>query len=478
MINSNTVLHVTIITLTLLTLDAARTQAQWHKTAEQVANFDSLPDSTDKLQTLIEKQKGVVVLTEKFYRISRPLTLQLGKHGAASITSTSGSTLIMTGPGPAISVLGNHTGTASPKSFSPNTWNERMPTFSGFEILGGHPEADGINLQQTVDAIIERMSIRWCHHGIHLTTRNRNVIVANCHLYDNAGVGLYLDDVNLHQINVSNSHISYNREGGIVVRDGNVRNLHVTGCDIEGNMPDDTTETEAANIWIDVSGSEQDASKSIAEIAITGNTIQHSANYGVKNDKTIAPGGANIRLSGKAIYPINSVTITGNVLSDTSTLVDIRHSHDVTVTGNTFFAPMPNNLTVEHSQRVVVNSNTFNPRQFVRPGIIGFSNCTDCMLANSTLHRLATDRGGVRLSECSGCLLSGLIISESNSGILLNKTHNTTISNCRVSGTPNGSFDLLVEQSNSDVKLIGNSFSGFTVIEPASTERANSTPEP
>ena len=128
--NSNTVLHVTIITLTLLTLDAARTQAQWHKTAKQVANFDSLPDSTDKLQTLIEKQKGVVVLTEKFYRISRPLTLQLGKHGAASITSTSGSTLIMTGPGPAISVLGNHTGTASPKSFSPNTWNERMPTFS------------------------------------------------------------------------------------------------------------------------------------------------------------------------------------------------------------------------------------------------------------------------------------------------------------------------------------------------------------
>lgn len=478
MMNPNTVLKYTIAILTLLVFAPTRAQAQWQKTTEQIPNFDSLPDSTEKLQSLIDSQKGVVVLTEKFYRINRSLKLQLGKHGAASITSTSGSTLIMMGPGPAISVHGNHTGTASPKSFSAKTWNERMPAFSGFEILGGHPEADGINLQRTVGAVLERMSIRWCHHGIHLTARNRNVIVANCHLYENSGVGLYLDDVNLHQINVSNSHISYNREGGVVVRDGNVRNLHVTGCDIEGNMPDDIAETKTANIWIDVSNSEQDSSKSVAEIAITGNTIQHAANYGGKKDQTIAPGGANIRLSGKAIYPINSVTITGNVLSDTSTLVDIHHCHDVTVSGNTFFAPMPNNLTVEHSQRVIVNSNTFNPRQFVRPGIIRFSHCTDCILANSTLHRLATDRGGVRLSACSGCLLSGLIISECKSGIHLNKTDSTTISNCRISGTPNGSFDLLIDQSNNNIKLNGNSFSGFTVFNPIFTKGTNETTKP
>ena len=474
MLNSYAALICTIITLTLVTLAPERSQAQWQKTAEQVANFDSLPDATDKLQSLIENQKGVIVLTEKYYRISRPLTLRLDQHGAASITSTTGSTLIMTGPGPAISVQGNHTGTAAPTSFSAKTWNERMPTFAGFEILGGHPQSDGINLQQTVGAMIKGMSIRWCHHGIHLTTRNRNVIVSNCHLYENSGVGLYLDDVNLHQINVSNSHISYNRGGGLVVRDGNVRNLQVTGCDIEGNMPDDTTETKTANIWIDVSGSARDASKSIAEIAITGNTIQHSANYGGKNDKTIAPGGANIRLSGKEIYPINSVTITGNVLSDTSTLVEIRHSHDVTVTGNTFFAPMPNNLTIAHSQRVVISSNTFNPRQFVRPGIIRFTHCTDCILANATLYQLATDRGAVRLSECSGCLLSGLIISECNSGMLINKTNNTTISNCRVSGTQEDSFDVLIDQSNTNIKMQGNSFSGFTVIDAASAETPNS----
>ena len=485
----NTMHYAAVLTLTLSTLTLgisnphhaqaqapapdpapAPAPAPWQKTSEQIPNLESLPDSTTKLQSLIDSQEGSVVLTEKFYRITRPLIIDLAEHGATAITSQTGSTVIMTGPGPAISVLGNHTGTASPKSFLPQTWNERMPTFSGFEILGGHPQANGIHLKQTVGAILKQMSIRWCHHGFHLTLRNRNVIISDCHLYENAGVGLYLDDVNLHQINVSNSHISYNREGGIVVRDGNVRNLQVTGCDIEGNMPDNTTATNTANIWLDVSGSQDDPAKSIAEIAITGNTIQHAANYGAKNDKTIAPGGANIRLSGKEIYPINSVTITGNVLSDTSTLIDIRHSHDVTISGNTFFAPMPNNLTIEDSQRIVVSTNTFNPRQFVRPGIIRFTNSKDCILANSTLFRLATDRGGVQFSGCSGCLLNSLRLSECESGIRFANTDNTTISNCRISGTPKGSFDLLVDESNQKINLMSNSFSGFTVFNPSSGE--------
>ena len=65
--------------------------------------------------------------------------------------------------------------------------------------------------------------------------RGRNVIISNCHLYKNRATGLFLDDCNLHQINVVGSHISYNPAGGIVVRGGAVRNLHVGTCDIEAN---------------------------------------------------------------------------------------------------------------------------------------------------------------------------------------------------------------------------------------------------
>ncbi|MGB1708194.1 MAG: hypothetical protein ACPHF4_10250, partial [Rubripirellula sp.] len=65
-----------------------------------------------------------------------------------------------------------------------------------------------------------------------------------------------------------------------------------------------------------------------------------------------------------------------------------------------------------------------------------------------------------------------------NSGIRLNKTNSTTISNCRVNGTPKGSFDLLIDQSNTNINLSGNSFSGFTVVNSSSGKTADDSPNP
>ena len=451
-------MRLTVTLLCLVFISISPCLAQWERTTEQIPDLQSLPDMTSELQAQIDNNGGRLLLIEKNYRITSTLEFDLKKLGAAAVKSIGGATIIMDGAGPAIRFTGTHDGTASPKSFKPATWNERMPIVTGIEILGAHPEADGIELRQTVAPIVNRVSIRWCRHAIYLLNRNRNVVISDCHLYENSGVGVFLDDVNLHQINVSNSHISYNRAGGIVVRDGNVRNLQVTGCDIEGNMPADETPTKTANILIDVSGSADDKTKSIAEIAITGCTIQHSANYSGSEKKTQALGGANIRLAGKKIYPINSVTISGNVLSDTTTNVDISHSHDVTVSSNTFFAPKPSNLLVANSQRVVVTGNTFNPRQFTRPGTIRFDNCTDCIFANSTIHKFATQEGAVILNRCSGFSLTGLLLTNCNSGIILRETSDTTIANCRVAKTTGA--DLHVDESNQGIKLNGNSFSG------------------
>ncbi len=461
-----------LATLLIITALTAPATAQWDRTREQIPNLDSLPDVTAELQKQIDDRNGSLLLIKQVYRITKPLEVDLEKHGTMAIKALGGATIVMDGPGPAIRLKGTHQGTASPKTFKPGTWNERMPILTGFEILGAHPEACGIELFQTVGAIIERVSIRWCLHGIHLVERNRNVIVSNTHLYENSGVGLYLDDLSLHQINVSNSHISYNRAGGIVVRDGNVRNLQVTGCDIEGNMPADETPTETANILIDVSGSADTRAKSIAEIAITGCTIQHSANYSGGEEKTQAPGGANIRLAGKEIYPINSVTISGNVMSDTTTNVDIKHAHDVAIASNTFFAPKPNNLIVANCQRVVVTGNTFNPRQFSRPGTIRFTDCADCILANSTIHKFATSDGAVILERCSGFMLTGLVLTDCDSGIVLSGTSSTTIANCRVSRTADGKADLSVDDSNEEIVLSGNSFSGRALVVPAAIDKA------
>lgn len=433
----------------------------------QLPGLAQLPDRSAELQRRIDQAGGRLSLSDPVYRITKPLIVDLEKNGASGIFGEGNVTLVMDGDGPALVIRGSHQGTASPKSFKPTTWNQRMPVIEGLEILGASESADGVLLEGTVGAILQRVSVRWCRHGIHLADRNRNVIISACHVYENQGIGVFLDDVNLHQINVIGSHISYNQGGGVVLRDGNVRNLQVTGCDIEANMPFDETPTTTANIWIDVSGSKEDRSRSIAEISISGCTIQHSANYSGDEGKTVAPGGANIRLSGKEIYPIDSVTITGNVISDTSVNVDLLHVMDVTISANNFFAPKPSNIRVSHGYRVVLQGNTFNPRQFVRPGVISFTDSNDCLFANSTLHHFATGDGAIQVQRCKGLSLSGLVLSDCGSGVRVEDSEKVLVTGCLFRGTQKGP-DLFFGESCREVVLEGNlTTSGVSVAESA-----------
>ena len=405
--------------------------------SRQISDIETLPDLTEELNQLIAESGGNLSPTSGVYRITRPLQFDLEQKKSAIIRASDGPvTIIMDGPGPAVRIRGSHEGTASPKTFSPATWNERMPIIEGLEILGNHPDADGIELIRCVQPTITRVAIRWCRHGIRLVDRNRNVIVSDCHLYENSGIGLFLDDVNLHQINVSNSHISYNRAGGIVVYDGNVRNLHITGCDIEGNMPADDSPTRTANILLDVSGTPEDKSRSIAEVAITGCTIQHSSNYSGSQYESLAPGGANIRILGKDLWPVDSVTVTGNVISDTSVLIDIDTATDITVAGNTFFAPNPDFIHATACKRLNLNGNTFNPRQFVRPGRLIFSQCEDSIISNCTFHALNEGEGAIQLDQCQYMALHNNILSDSESGVIVTNSHAITIKDWTVSGIP------------------------------------------
>lgn len=432
----------------------------------QIPGLADLPDSTVELQAEIENNGGTIILADQIYRITRTLEIDLAKHKMAGVRSQIASaTLVMDGPGPAIRFKGSHEGTAGPKTFKPATWRERMPIVEGLVILGHHPEADGIELIQCVQPIITRVSVRGCRHGIRISNRNRNVTISDCQIYENEGVGIYLDDVNLHQINISNCHVSYNREGGIVVRDGNVRNLHITGCDLEANMPEDTeTPTRAANVFLDVSGSEGDRTKSIAEVAITGCTIQHSANYGGDEGKTVAPGGANIRLAGKEAWPIDSVTISGNVISDTSVNVEIDHSMDINLSGNAFFAPKPDHLVVTNSQRVNLSGNTFNPRQFERPGALRFTNSQDCVISGTSIHAAKSDDGAIVLNNCEGFVIDGVNLTDCSRGIVIKNSRDLLIGNCRVARTDEGNADLDIDAASRDVTLGKNRFNGSQSI--------------
>ena len=175
--------------------------------------------------------------------------------------------------------------------------------------------------------------IRKVLHAVHLVKRNRNVIVSDCHLYDNRGAGIFYDHVNLHQSNITGCHISYNGAGGIVCRGGDVRNIQVAVCDIEANM--DPNGPPTANVLIDCSG----GAAGIAEVAVSGCTLQHSN----------VPGAANIRFVGADAKDRRwgHFTITGNVLSDVAWNIDLQKARGVTIVGNTFWMGFAGDLRAE-----------------------------------------------------------------------------------------------------------------------------------
>jgi hypothetical protein len=322
---------------------------------------DGQADDTAALQKLIDGG-GSVSLPKGRYRLTKTVTVDLAKLGAFGLSSDGTATLIMASPGPALKIIGTHGGTAAPKSFKPETWAQRTPVVQGLEIVGAHAEADGIEANGTMQLTLSRLTIREARHAIHLTVRNRNIVISDCHLYRNRGVGLFLDNVNLHQTNITGCHISYNLGGGIVAVGGEVRNLHIGTCDIEANH--DEKGPPSANVFLDSTGG------SIAEVAITGCTIQHTHK---------APGSANIRIlgagsdpsllrrEGRATTREGHVTIIGNVFSDVQVNIELREARGVTISGNTFWEGFAHDLLIEDSQNIVVTGNNFdrNPRYLV-----------------------------------------------------------------------------------------------------------------
>ena len=116
------------------------------ETLDQIPNLKSLPDSTAVLQKLIDDHDGNLLLgTDEVLRITKPLVFDLTKHKAVAVKAAGGVTIVMDGPGPALRFMGSHEGTASPKSFKPATWNERMPTVSGSRFWGTTKKLTGSN---------------------------------------------------------------------------------------------------------------------------------------------------------------------------------------------------------------------------------------------------------------------------------------------------------------------------------------------
>jgi hypothetical protein len=321
--------------------------------ADSVRDFgavgDGATDDTASIERAIaETSSGEIQFPRGDYRITRTIEIALSQTGRISLDGLGGvGRVIMAGSGPAFRFVGTHRATASPEGFTDLTWqHERMPQVIGLEILGNHPEADGIEFVRVMQPTLLGVLIREVRNGVVMSTRNRNLLIDSCHIYNCSGIGVFFDHVNLHQANIHGSHISYCMGGGIKIVDGEIRNFQITGNDIEYNFDPDAE--QSADIWIEIPNG------TVAEGTISGNTIQAK----------VSPGGANIRFVGpesaKHPTPMSMWTISGNVIGSQMLNMHLVRCRGMAITGNHIYSGLERNLVLDDCQNIVVGTNSLD----------------------------------------------------------------------------------------------------------------------
>jgi polygalacturonase len=369
---------------------------------------DGQTDDTNALQHALDVPARALTLPPGTYRITRPLVVRLDQAGPFAIDGSGGSArILMDGDGPALHILGTHLkGSADPNSFADGVWlKERMPTVANLEIVGTRPGSDGIRLQGTMQATIRGVLIRRCRYGVHLVERNRNLLLADSHIYHGqpGAIGVFFDAVNLHQANIDGCHISYQPHAGIKVVAGEIRNLQITGCDIEYNF--DPEAPDSADVWID------SRQGTIREGTISGCTIQAK----------LSPGGSNVRIDGPDLPDSRGAglwTITGNVLQSQAVNVRLTSCRAVTLAGNSFASGYERSVVVQKCNNIVIGPGTLD----YNPDYTG-------------------DRfDGITVTDSRGVTLTGLVLHATRGGsaeapsgaIHVERSSEVMVANCQV----------------------------------------------
>ena len=367
------------------------------------AQGDGVHDDTDAIQRAVADAEGGLLLPAGEYRISKPIEIELKDTGPLNLSGSGGcAALVMSGPGPALHIIGTHDGTAGPDTLRPDVLaRERLPTLDGLCIVGAHPQADGVRLEGLWQPTLTRLYIRECRHGIHVRGRNRNLIIANCHVHNNSGVGVFYDHLNLHQSNILGSHISYNKGGGIKVLESEIRNLQINANDIEYNYASDAE--ESADVWIET------LSSSVREGTIVGNTIQALP----------SPNGANVRIRGRDAGDVRKAgnwTITGNLISSQMLNLHLCYTRGVAISGNSFFSGHDRTMHIEDCECIAVGTNTVDRHPDYR----------------------AETGTGITIERCVGCNVSGLVLARARSdqaagaAVVVDKSRDISIANCQI----------------------------------------------
>ena len=438
------------------------------------AKGDGFTDETAAIQRAVDQSRaGLVEFPRGTYRITRTIEIKLGERGVTGLTGRGGvGRVVMAGPGPAFRFVGTHTGSADPASFKPAVWDrERMPTLEGLEIVGDHPEADGVEFVRVMQPTLTRVLIREVRHGVHLVERNRNLLMDACHIFNCRGVGVFFDRVNLHQANVVGCHISYCKAGGIKVVGSEIRNLQISGCDIEYNY--DPKAAESADVCID------STEGSVREGAIVGCTIQAK----------ISPGGANLRLLGPAdVNKVSMFAITGNHISNQEVNVHLKNCRGIVLSGNSLALSNRRNVLIEGSRHIVVGPHALdhNPDYKKMGDVVDGVSLRDCdgcsltgVLVEGAVAGSEKKGGAIEVLGCRETTLSGCQVFEPRwRGIVIADSRNTRVTGCTVmdrTGKPTLLVGVEVSGASKGTRIAGNLIDRGTKGDVVLPEGAGST---
>ena len=443
---------------------------------------DGTRPATAALQRMIDDSTGLVELPPGTFLLDGPLVLDLPRLGWRSLRGADGATrLVVAHAGPGILVQGDHQGTANPATVQDHTWDkERFPSVSGVEILGAHPEADGIVLSRTMKCVVRGVLVRKCRHGVRLVERNRNTLIADAHIYGCLDTGVFLDACDLHQVNITGSHISYNGRAGIRQFNGDVHNVQISGNDIEynagaeGGLPAGEIVLEAPE-------------GIISEYSITGNTLQARP----QNP------GANLLVLGaenNTPHAARTMTVSGNVIGDRDKNIVLSRACRVTVTGNTVYGGAALNIHLDRCANIVLSGNNIGSRPFSHnaadPHVDGVlvEECDSVLLSGNILsgHRFgAPERGGaVTLVNARNCRVTGCqILHPRVRGVHIVGGTGCVVSDNTITAPDGGGGFLAAVELSGDGRdhLVQNNWIGggsapAIVSDPARGEVRNNTP--
>lgn len=417
------------------------------------AKGDGRTDDTAALSHAIQQGDGHLVFPRGDYLISKPLYVPLEQRGRIGIDGSGGTAkLIMAGPGPALHLVGSHRKNALPANIAPGVWkSERMPTVQALEIEGRHPDADGIRIEGAMQPTLLGLLIRQCRHGLHLANSDRNVLIANCHIYDNSGVGVFLDHVNLHQVSINSCHISYCKRDGIRVEGGEIRNLQIVGNDIEYSH---NPKADTAEIRLDVRDG------TIREGTIVGNTIQ--ANQ--------TPSGANIRILGLGPDKRTAVglfAITGNLIGDQSTCIHLKSCRGVVVSANCAYGGGQHILLAEDSDHLVIGPNSFDHNSDYKGKTtdrVLFRGCRNVTVTGLILQHfhepLEPPAASVEIDNCENVSLTGCqVLAARVRGVLVRNSRVVRVADCTIrpaEGDKDFKAAVSVDDRSKHVMLVNN----------------------